>query len=52
MSKDERTITEQDVEEEHLKGVRIRHHWAYLVGVIGGGLILMILFMVLLDAIS
>ena len=36
-------MTEEKVREEHLRSVHVPYHWAYLVGVIGGGLVLMLL---------
>jgi hypothetical protein len=47
---DERTVGEEDVRLEHLGQVSARHHWLYLAGVLGGGLVLMILFIAALGA--
>ena len=43
MAKSERTVTEDQVREEHLKQVNQAAHWAYLFGVLIGGTLLMIL---------
>ncbi len=40
MSED--TISEADVRKEHLKTVHVPAHWAYLFGVLLGGLVLMV----------
>ncbi|HEX5939912.1 MAG TPA: hypothetical protein VFZ12_06095 [Dehalococcoidia bacterium] len=50
MAKDERTITDQDVWEEHLGEVNVPLHWAYLVGVIVGAFLLMLGLLSLLGA--
>ena len=42
--RDESTITEDDVREEHLETVRPGPHWAYLFGVLGGSLVVMVAF--------
>ena len=47
---DERTISEDEVRKEHLEAVNVPAHWAYLLGVIGGGLVLMVLLLLLLGA--
>lgn len=47
---DELHISEDDVREEHLKEVNQLAHWAYLVGVLGLGMLAMILLIALLDA--
>jgi hypothetical protein len=39
----EREVTIEQVRKEHLKEVKIGPHWAYLIGVLVGGLILMLL---------
>jgi hypothetical protein len=44
----EEKITEQQVRKEHMREVNPAAHWAYLFGVLGGGLALMVLFMALL----
>ena len=36
-------LTEDDVREEHMANVRPWTHWAYLFGVLGAGLVLMLL---------
>jgi hypothetical protein len=38
----DREIDKERVREEHLKEVSPAAHWAYLVGVIGGGLVAML----------
>ena len=38
----EKSITEEQVRDEHLHAVSVPAHWAYLVGVIGGSLVLML----------
>jgi hypothetical protein len=40
--KNEATITEEDVREEHQVSAKPAPHWAYLFGVIGGSFLLMI----------
>ena len=52
MAKDERTITDQDVWREHLAEVNVPLHWAYLVGVIVGALVLMLGLLGFLGAVS
>jgi TRAP-type C4-dicarboxylate transport system permease small subunit len=42
--------TAEDVRREHLAEVSVPRQWAYLAGVIGGGLVAMILFIALLGA--
>ena len=46
----EREIDEEQVRAEHLAEVDERVQWTYLVGVLGGGTILMILFIAVLGA--
>ena len=48
MAKDERTITEDQVRAEHLGEVHVGRHWAYLAGVLGGGLLVMIALIAIL----
>jgi hypothetical protein len=43
-------ITEDQVREEHLAAVDQPRQWAYLLGVLGVGLVLMIALIALLDA--
>lgn len=43
-------LTEDDVREEHLRAVNQPAQWAYLAGVLGGGTLLMLLLIALLDA--
>jgi hypothetical protein len=43
-------ITEVKVRNEHLREVNPPAHWAYLFGVLIGGLLLMVLLMALLGA--
>jgi hypothetical protein len=38
----EKTLTEDDVREEHNQSARPGPHWAYLFGVLGVGLLLML----------
>lgn len=45
-------LTEDDVRREHLRAVDQPVQWAYLVGVLSGGMVLMLLLLVLLDATS
>jgi hypothetical protein len=40
----ERTINREKVHEEHLAEVNAPAHWAYLIGVVGGGLLVMLGF--------
>jgi hypothetical protein len=40
--KDEATLTEEDVRKEHEQAARPGPHWAYLFGVLGGGLVVML----------
>ena len=42
-------LTEDDIREEHLRAVNVPAHWAYLFGVLGGGLLLMVLLLVALS---
>ena len=39
-----RDIDREKVREEHLAEVNPPAHWAYLIGVVGGGLIVMLAF--------
>ena len=39
---DETTISEDDVRAEHLQSARAGPHWAYLFGVLGSSLVLML----------
>ena len=41
-AKDETTLTERDIYEEHQQAVKPAAHWAYLFGVLAGGLVLML----------
>ena len=41
-ARDETAITEDDVREEHEREVQSLAHWAYLFGVVGGGLLAML----------
>ena len=47
-TKDETQLTEEDIYEEHQRSVKPTAHWAYLFGVLGGGLLLMIALIALL----
>jgi hypothetical protein len=40
--KDETQLTEADIYEEHQRSVKPTAHWAYLIGVLVGGLVLMV----------
>lgn len=40
--KSELTLTEDDIYEEHQRSVNPLAHWAYLFGVLGGGLVFML----------
>ena len=44
----ERTISQQEVWDEHLSDVNVPAHWAYALGVMAGGFVLMVAFMALL----
>ena len=39
----EQNLTEDDVREEHAKAVNIPAHWAYFLGVLVAGFLLMVL---------
>jgi hypothetical protein len=39
---DETRLTEEDIYGEHQRSVKPTAHWAYLFGVLGGGLLLMV----------
>ena len=41
-TKDETQLTERDIYDEHQRSVKPIAHWAYLFGVLGGGLLLML----------
>jgi hypothetical protein len=41
-AKDETELREEDIREEHEREVNPRAHWAYLFGVLAGGLVLML----------
>jgi hypothetical protein len=49
-TKDETTIRQDDVWEEHLQDVHVGRHWAYLLGVILGACLLMLGLIALLGA--
>ena len=40
--RDETQLTEEDIYEEHQQSVKPTAHWAYLFGVLGGGLLAML----------
>ena len=40
--KDETQLTDNDIYEEHQRSVKPTAHWAYLFGVLGGGLLFML----------
>ena len=48
MAKDESEITQDQVWDEHLKDVNVPLHWAYVLGVLGGGFLVMVALMALL----
>jgi hypothetical protein len=50
VSRDEREISYEEVRREHVDGVRVGAHWAYLFGVILGSLALMLVLIAVLDA--
>jgi len=39
---DETRLTEEDIYDEHQRSVKPTAHWAYLFGVLGGGLLIMV----------
>ena len=47
--KDESTVSQQEVWDEHLRDVHVGRHWAYIAGVLGGGFLLMIGLMALVS---
>jgi hypothetical protein len=49
---DEKTVDLDQVRREHLKQVHQPAHWAYLGGVLAGGLVLMLLLIAMLDVMS
>jgi hypothetical protein len=42
MAKDETELREEDIRDEHEREVKPLAHWAYLFGVLAGGLVLML----------
>lgn len=50
MAKDESKIQEADVQKEHLGGVQIGAHWAYLFAVLVGSFLLMVALIALLGS--
>ena len=44
----EKTITEEQVQAEHLREVNPNAHWAYLLGVLMGSTFLMVVFIALM----
>jgi hypothetical protein len=42
MPRDETELREEDIREEHQREINPRAHWAYLFGVLTGGLVLML----------
>jgi hypothetical protein len=40
----DRNVDEERVHQEHLATVHVRAHWAYLIGVLAGGTVIMLLF--------
>jgi hypothetical protein len=49
-NKDEASIQEEDVRDQTMREVNVPVHWAYLLGVIGGGTALMIGLIALLGS--
>ena len=45
---DETRLTEEDIYDEHQRSVKPTAHWAYLFGVLGGGLVFMLALIALL----
>ena len=43
-------VSEDQVRKEHLASVNAPAHWAYLLGILGVGLALMLIFIAVLDA--
>ena len=48
MSPNEAEMTEDQVRKEHMDAVNVPAHWAYLFGVIGGSLVVMVAFIAVL----
>ena len=48
--RNEATLSQDEVWEEHLENVHVGRHWLYMVGVIGGGFVLMLVLMALVSA--
>jgi hypothetical protein len=48
----ERDVTADQVREEHLSGVDARAHWAYLVVVLAGGMVVMLALIAILDGLG
>jgi hypothetical protein len=46
----ERDLTEDQVRAEHVEAVNEPRQWAYLIGVLAGGLVLMLAFIAVLGA--
>jgi hypothetical protein len=46
----EKTLSDDDVRQEHLREVDVRAHWTYLFTVLFGSTALMVVFIALLDA--
>ncbi len=42
MTRNEATLTEDDVREEHRQSAQPLPHWIYLFGVLGGSMVLML----------
>ena len=40
----DRNVDEERVHKEHLEAVHVRAHWAYLIGVLAVGTVIMLLF--------
>ena len=41
-ARNETELREEDIREEHQREINSRAHWAYLFGVLAGGLVLML----------
>jgi len=50
LARNEATISQEEVWEEHLERVHVGRHWAYLLGVILGALLVMIALIAVLGA--
>ena len=46
--KDESTISQEEVWQEHLANVHVGRHWAYMIGVLAGSFVLMVALIAIL----